>query len=118
MTPDSQIESEGNMIDRRAGARPEVASYSKTEFIPLRDRSVPCPLSPAQESLWFIDQLNPGVPVYNEVEAVRLKGKLDVVTLEKAFNVVIARHEILRSIIQVVNEKPVAIAHKTWLLRI
>lgn len=107
------------MIDRRAGARPGGASFIKsTTDIPLRDRSASCPLSLSQESLWFIDQLNPGVPVYNEVEAVRLRGKLEVGTLEKAFNIVVARHEILRSTIQVVNEKPVAIVQENWLLKL
>ena len=32
--------------------------------IPPRDRTIACPLSPGQERLWFMEQLNPGVPVY------------------------------------------------------
>ena len=82
--------------------------------IPLRDRSLPCPLSPAQERLWFMEQLNAGEPAYNEAEAVRLKGKLDVEVLERAFNVMIERHEILRTTIEVRDERPVAIVHESW----
>lgn len=74
-------------------------------------------LSPSQESLWFMDQLTPGVPVYNEAEAVRLKGKLDAAALEKALNLIVARHEILRSTIQVVDEKPMAVVHEQWPLK-
>ena len=82
--------------------------------IPLRDRTLPCPLSPSQERLWFMEQLNPGVPVYNEVEAVRLKGKLDVKVLEQALNAIIVRHEILRTTIRVRDGRPTAIVHETW----
>ena len=82
--------------------------------IPLRDRTVACPLSSSQERLWFLEQLNPGVPVYNEIEGVRLKGKLDGEALEKALNISISRHEILRSTIQVIDERPLLVAHKSW----
>ena len=43
--------------------------------------------------LW--SSLNPGQPVYNEVEAVRFRGELNVEALERALNAVIARHETL-----------------------
>ena len=50
-----------------------------------------------------MEQLNPEVPVYNEAEAVRLHGELNVEALEGALNGVIARHEILRTTIRTVN---------------
>jgi amino acid adenylation domain-containing protein len=84
------------------------------EAIPPRNRSLPCPLSPAQERLWFMEQLNSGVPVYNESEAVRLVGKLDIEAMELALNAIIARHEILRSTIRVIGGQPVAVAHESW----
>ena len=89
---------------------------SRVDFhpIPLRDRTLPCPLSPSQEGLLFIEQLNPGVPLYNEAEAIRLTGHLDVPVLEQALNVVVARHEVLRTTIQVKDEPPVAIVHENW----
>jgi amino acid adenylation domain-containing protein len=82
--------------------------------IPPRNRSLPCPLSPAQERLWFIEQLNSGVPVYNESEAVRLVGKLNVEAMELALNAIVARHEILRSTIRVIGGQPVVVAHESW----
>ena len=54
------------------------------------------------------------MPVYNEPEAVRLKGELDVEVLEQALNVIIARHEILRTTIQASDGRPVAIVHESW----
>ena len=43
--------------------------------IPHVDSSLPCPLSLAQQRLWFLEQLNANVPLYNEAEAVRLSRR-------------------------------------------
>ena len=75
------------------------------ESIPRRKGALPYQLSPLQERLWFMEQLNPEVPVYNEAEAVRLHGELNVEALEGALNGVIARHEILRTTIRTVRRR-------------
>jgi amino acid adenylation domain-containing protein/non-ribosomal peptide synthase protein (TIGR01720 family) len=54
------------------------------------------PLSFAQERLWFLDQLQPGLPVYNIPVALRLVGPLDVEALAWSLDEVVARHEALR----------------------
>lgn len=56
------------------------------------------PLSFAQERLWFIDQLNPDNASYNVPKAVTINGDLDIAHLEQTFNLMIARHENLRTI--------------------
>jgi amino acid adenylation domain-containing protein len=56
------------------------------------------PLSFAQERLWFIDQLNPDSAGYNVPKAVLIKGDLDIDHLEQTFNLIVARHENLRTI--------------------
>ncbi len=56
------------------------------------------PLSYAQERLWFIDQLEPDSAGYNIPGAVTISGELDSDHLEQAFNLIIARHENLRTI--------------------
>jgi non-ribosomal peptide synthetase component F len=55
------------------------------------------PLSFAQQRLWFLDQLEPGTPLYNVAAAVRLTGTLNVSALEHSFNEVVCRHEALRT---------------------
>ena len=65
-----------------------------------------------------MEQLNSGVPVYNESEAVRLLGELNIDLLEKALNVIIARHEILRTTIQVAGDEVSAVVHESWPLRL
>ena len=66
---------------------------------PVRVTSVPAeaPLSFVQQRLWFLDQLEPGNPVYNLVWAVRARGELDVTALEQSVACVVARHEALRT---------------------
>src|SRR5271165_1892703 len=78
----------------------DVSSSISPPTIPPRDRTLPCPLSPGQRRLWFLEQLNPGLPVYNEAEAFRLQGELNVEALERALNVIVDRREVLRTTIQ------------------
>jgi amino acid adenylation domain-containing protein len=74
--------------------------------IPRREIFSPCPLSFGQERLWFLNQLEPENPVYNEPSAIRLSGLLDLEALEKTLNHVIARHEVLRTTIELVHGHP------------
>jgi hypothetical protein len=66
-------------------------------------------LSYAQQRLWFFDQFEPHSPVYNLVNAVSLKGQLDVAALERAFNEVVQRHEALRTTFGFEDGQPVQI---------
>ncbi|HYO14364.1 MAG TPA: amino acid adenylation domain-containing protein, partial [Thermoanaerobaculia bacterium] len=59
--------------------------------------SGPAPLSPAQERLWFLDQLDPGTATYNVSMAVRLQGSLDVPLLGRSLGEVVRRHGSLRT---------------------
>ena len=88
------------------------------EAIPPRDRSLPCPLSPNQMRIWFMEQLNAEEPVYNESEAVRLRGALNVDLVEKALNVIVARHEILRTTIRTAGDELTTVVHESWPLRL
>ncbi len=60
-----------------------------------RDRELP--LSFAQQRLWFLDQLDPGSSAYNMPLAVRLHGAVEAGLLERIFNEVVRRHEVLRT---------------------
>jgi amino acid adenylation domain-containing protein len=84
------------------------------ETIPRRNSSLPYPLCQAQQRLWFMEQLSAGKPVYNEVEAVRLTGELNVNALVTALNMIVARHELLRATIAVIDGVPHAVVHDDW----
>ncbi|MBA2350595.1 MAG: TauD/TfdA family dioxygenase [Burkholderiales bacterium] len=77
--------------------------------IPRRSASGAAPLSYAQEQLWFTDQLEPGTHAYNIVRAMRLKGRLDVVALERSLNEIVRRHEVLRTTFIEVEGAPVQV---------
>jgi amino acid adenylation domain-containing protein len=96
----------------------EKAGGNGLDKIPPRDPSQPIPLSSGQHRLWFLEQLHPGLPVYNEVEAVRLRGELNVAAMEKAINQIVARHEIFRSTVEVIDGQPMVVVHKSWPLRL
>ncbi|WP_375743996.1 non-ribosomal peptide synthase/polyketide synthase [Corallococcus interemptor] len=62
-----------------------------------RMRATTAPLSFAQQRLWFLDQLTPGDASYNISSALSLKGHVDVESLRRAFEALVARHEALRT---------------------
>src|SRR5207253_7994533 len=82
--------------------------------IPRRDRPAPCPLSFAQQRLWFLDQLEPDGCVYNIPAAVRLRGKLDVGALREALAAIVGRHEALRTTFVVRGAAPVQVVAERW----
>ena len=55
------------------------------------------PLSYAQERLWFLDQLEPNSPAYIIPAALRISGPLDSLALQASFNLLVSRHESLRT---------------------
>jgi amino acid adenylation domain-containing protein len=65
------------------------------------------PLSFAQQRLWFLDQLEPDSPLYNIPQAFRLRGALKVEALRGTFEVLVTRHESLRTTFSIVDETPV-----------
>ncbi|RLK53922.1 non-ribosomal peptide synthetase [Actinokineospora cianjurensis] len=58
------------------------------------------PLSAAQARLWFHDRLNGPSAAYTMPFASRLIGALDLDALRLAFDDVVARHEILRTVLE------------------
>jgi len=69
------------------------------------------PLSFAQQRLWFIDQLQPGSPLYNLPAALRMKGRLDAEALGATLSEIVVRHEILRTTFVAVAGRPMQVVH-------
>ncbi|MFF0522326.1 non-ribosomal peptide synthase/polyketide synthase [Actinomadura nitritigenes] len=73
------------------------ATHEPPRPLERTDRSGPLPPSFAQQRLWFLNQLHPESPEYNNPTALRVSGDLDVGALRKALSEVVARHEVLRT---------------------
>ncbi|MGW4378912.1 amino acid adenylation domain-containing protein [Kitasatospora sp. NPDC004531] len=63
-------------------------------------------LSPAQERLWFLEQLRPGTTTYTTAVEYRLRGALDAPALRAALNDVVERHDALRTVFPAGGERP------------
>jgi amino acid adenylation domain-containing protein len=64
------------------------------------------PLSFAQEGLWFLDQIDPGRPVYNVPQVWDLVGPLDVVALHRSLQGIVDRHAALRTTFGAADGRP------------
>jgi amino acid adenylation domain-containing protein len=73
------------------------ATQGADEIEPAAGEVYVLPSSCAQQSLWLVDRITPGSPLYNIPWAVRLAGRLDAGALAWTLGEVIRRHEILRT---------------------
>jgi len=55
------------------------------------------PLSFTQERFWFLNQFERAHPIYNGCKAILLLGELNVEALVQSINLVVSRHDILRT---------------------
>src|SRR5690349_10886410 len=75
---------------------------------PCPDKST-APLSFAQLRLWFLQQLEPESPAYNEPIMTRLSGPLNVEALKLTALDIRERHEVLRSTYQMIDGQVVQV---------
>jgi amino acid adenylation domain-containing protein len=75
------------LVERLRRDKPEILEY-------LRGPAV---LSPAQQRLWFLDQVEADGAAYVIPFAARLSGFLDVPALERSLAMIVGRHESLRT---------------------
>jgi amino acid adenylation domain-containing protein/non-ribosomal peptide synthase protein (TIGR01720 family) len=85
----------------------ESAQDKAVEAIRPCGHAGPYPMSFAQERLWFLDQLSPGNPFYNVQVAIRHRGPLEPAMLERAFDAVVERHAVLRTVFALRDGSPV-----------
>lgn len=64
------------------------------------------PLSFSQERLWFLDQFQPGSPLYNIPASMPAPGPLSAEVLRRALNEIVARHEVLRTTFREHDREP------------
>jgi amino acid adenylation domain-containing protein len=70
-----------------------------------RDRTLPA--SFAQSRLWFLERLDPDAAAYTMAGALHLRGALDRPALARALDRLVARHEVLRTVLEEARGEPV-----------
>ncbi len=75
--------------------------------ITRRTAEGPARMSFPQERLFLLDQIMPGMSAYNVPTLYRVAATLDENVLQKAFDAVVERHEILRTSLRLLDGEPV-----------
>jgi len=80
----------------------------------LTRRTGPGPyrLSFAQRRIWFLQQFDRQSAAYNDPTALRIKGPLNIPVMERTFNEIISRHQVLRMTFPAQKGQPVMVPHK------
>ena len=80
-----------------AGQRLDGKAATPVLPVEVAARAGDLPLSFAQQRLWFLDRLLPDRSAYNVPAAWRLRGSLDVRALQRSLDLLVMRHETLRT---------------------
>ncbi|GAA3516795.1 non-ribosomal peptide synthetase [Aquimarina addita] len=83
----------------------ELPSNKMLEINKIPNNTV-IPLSYQQEQLWFLSELDKNDSAYLVPGAIKLKGIVNLKNIEKVFNILIEKHEILRTVFRVVDGVP------------
>jgi len=94
------------LVERWLRTQPEPELQPAPVRIPRRRATDVCPLSFAQQQLWFLQQWDVDSTAYNFPIAVRLSGPCEVATLERSLNAIVQRHEALRTTFLAVDGIP------------
>jgi hypothetical protein len=91
--------------------RIEQGSRLQDESVPLRavGREGDLPLSYSQQRMWLLEQLSSGSAAFNLPLGMKLRGVLNVHTLEQTFGGIIHRHEVLRTSFPARDGQPVQV---------
>jgi aspartate racemase len=115
LTPDRARENEQLLARRIADLSPKGRealrrhrreASSRTPELRRRLPGTRVPLAFAQERLWVLDQFLPGNPAYNETNSMRLSFAVDLGALRRAVNEIVRRHEVLRTTVEVIDDRP------------
>jgi len=78
----------------------------------------PYPLSFAQRRIWFLQQFDRQSAAYNDPTALRIKGPLNIPVMERTFNEIIARHQVLRMTFPAQKGQPIMLPHENQTITI
>src|SRR6266700_102021 len=86
-------------LERRKPDEPRVASFS-------------------QLRLWYVEQLSPGTSVHSVTHLMTIRGPLNSAALRQAYDSLVGRHEVLRTIFLAPAGKPMPFVLKKWAIQL
>src|SRR5262245_24252034 len=89
------------------GIPPRIGQQLPGPRVEPTPRTDTLPLSFAQQRLWFIGQMFPQAPTYNEPIMVRMEGPVDAAVLAQCLTEITRRHEAWRTVFETVDGQPV-----------
>jgi amino acid adenylation domain-containing protein len=100
-------------IDRLAGISDATNTHEDIQdIIAAVSTRENLPLSFSQSRLWFLDLLEPNTPAYNISVAFRLDGNLNLEILHQSLQIIIQRHEVLRTTFDSQAGMPIQVIHE------
>jgi amino acid adenylation domain-containing protein/non-ribosomal peptide synthase protein (TIGR01720 family) len=85
------------------------ASKSQPASSLKRREGLDYPMTPEQQHMWLIQQVDPSLNYFNHSHALLLQGEFDLSAMQRAIDEVVRRHENLRASFPEVNGKPRAV---------
>ncbi|MGE6631996.1 amino acid adenylation domain-containing protein [Bacillus sp. NPDC077027] len=82
------------------------------------EKGLEVPMSYAQQRQWFLYQLEPDLPFYNNTISFRMKGPIDYDVLQDSVDRIVERHETLRTSFTMSGDEPLQIIHPVTINRI
>jgi amino acid adenylation domain-containing protein len=83
-----------------AAVRAAPSAATATGAIAVRPDQSTAPLSQMQQRVWFLENLTPGTVVHSIPTGHRFTGPLDIEAFDRAFQLLIARQSVLRTVIE------------------
>lgn len=96
------------LLESRVADLAAARGSARKERIRPRDRDRHTPLSFAQQREWALERFR---PANNISGALRLEGEVDLELLSRILTEIMARHEVLRSTVEMVDRMPVQVVH-------
>ena len=89
-----------------SGVPPRVRSQLPGPPVEPMPRRSPLPASFGQQRLWFVAQMFPEAPTYNEPIMVQMVGPVDATVLARSLSEITRRHEAWRTVFTAVDGQP------------
>ncbi len=93
--------------------QPRLEPVDRQAYRDAEGNYVVFPTSFMQESIWFLQQLDPQSTAYNMQCSAHIQGPFDLDTLKRALDALVRRHEILRTTFVVRDGLPVQVVAPT-----